>query len=215
MAQSAAQKAKAKSLTAEKKVKDAAKKVKESREAARDMEVTSMEAWLSPAEEEGVKLLLPSGKVCLARNPGMDLFIEQGMVPNRLLPLVQEAIREGRGLPPKQVEEISEDLDGIADVVLFANRVLCHCVLEPEVEMPPVWTDEDRHNGLCHDRQVGAPAKRKRQKGVLYADMVDLDDRLFILQWCVGGTKDLERFRQEQAAVVEDVLAVAGAPDET
>lgn len=207
MGQSTAQKQKAKALTQQKKVKDAAKAVKAAREAAKDLEVTSLDEWLTPAVQEGTKIKLPSGKVCLAKNPGMDVFFEQGMIPNRLMPIVRAAIAEGRGLPPKQVEEIAEDPEALSDILLFANRVTVHSVIQPEVKMPPVWTDEDRAAGECREEQVGGVAESKRKPGVLYADMIDLDDRLFLLQWCVGGTKDLERFRGQQADAVAAVDA--------
>ena len=191
-----------------KKVKAAAAKVKAAREAeGADLSVTSLSDWLAPAEPEGTKLPLPSGKVCLAINPGMEVFLEQGLIPNALLPIVRRAVSEGRGLSPKQVEEISEDPEVLADVIAFANRVTVASVVKPAVQMPPLWTEEDRIAGLCAADLVGDPAKDKRVDGILYADMIDLNDRLFILQWSVGGTKDLERFRIEQADAVEGVLA--------
>lgn len=200
---------KAKALTQAQKVKAAAKAVEDARLSAQDMEVTSVGDWKASRHQgEGVKLRLPSGNVCLARNPGMEVFIEQGMIPNSLMPIVMAAVQQGQGLSPKETEKLAEDPAILTDITEFANRVLVQSVIQPPVQLPPLWTAEDAAEGYCAAGDVGRVNQNRKDDELLYADDVDLEDRLFILQWAVGGTRDLERFRQQSANAVEGLANV-------
>lgn len=205
----------AKVLTQAQKIKAAAKDIEAARMAARDLEVTDISTWKKSAEVEGTKLLLPSGNVCLARNPGMSAFLEQGLIPNGLMPIVDEAINAGKGLSPAKTEELSRDPRMLGDVVLFANRVLVHTVIQPPVLMPPTWDEDDINEGKVASSELGMIAPTKKDAGLLYADEVVIEDRMFILQWVVGGTQDLERFREQSAAALEGMAAEQDSPDET
>jgi hypothetical protein len=39
---------------------------------------------------------------------------------------------------------------------------------------------------------------------------VDSDDKMFIMNWAMGGTRDLERFRRQHRASVDRVSAGQG-----
>lgn len=205
----------AKVLTQAQRIKQAAKDIEEARLAAQDLEVTDIASWKRSVEDEGTKLLLPSGNVCLARNPGMSAFLEQGLIPNGLMPIVEEAINQGKGLSPAKTEEVARDPKMLGDVVNFANTVLVHSVIQPPVLMPPVWTESDADEGTCKLEDIGKTNAGKKDANLLYADDVLMEDRLFILQWVVGGTRDLERFREQQAAALEGMAAEQGSQDET
>jgi hypothetical protein len=187
----------ARKVADKKKIKDAAAKVRAERERAqedaRSLDVTSAEAWLADTPEPvGTKVLLPSGKVCLAYNPGIEVFVQAGAIPNPLMPAVMKAIKTGKGIDPEEAEAIAEDADMLAEILNFADVACIKCVLEPKVA--PV------------------PEDGKRKAGVLYVDRVDYQDKMFLLQWMIGGVKDLDRFRVESAAalgVVEQVQDVA------
>ena len=49
-----------------------------------------------------------------------------------------------------------------------------------------------------------------RDPDVLYVDEVDIEDRMFILNFALGGTRNLERFREELADSVRPVQAGEG-----
>lgn len=182
MGQSAAQKAQAKKLTAKRKLNEAADEVMRAREAAKDLEITSVEDWKAGVDRHPVKLAMPSGKVCLAFNPGMEVFVEQGIIPNALLPLVMKAVEEGKGMDPKAVSEAAKDPELLAQTLEMCNAITVRCVIQPVVHPIP------------------KAAERSAKK--LYVDEVDLDDRMFLMQWVVGGTSNLGKFRDEQEAVV-------------
>lgn len=187
-------------LSARKKVSDGAAAVKEAREAAQDMEITSAEEWLADAEVEmGVptKLRLPSGKVCLAVNKGMMSFVQSGKIPNPLMQIVMGAVNEGKGLPTQGLKDLvtgdkaAEMLAGMVDMV---DAVTVECVLKPEiVAVPPPIPSAD---------PAGEPTPGERLPGVLYVDVLDLDDKMFLFNWVVGGTRDIERFREQSAAAM-------------
>lgn len=148
-----------------------------------DLEVTDASAWKGRRETAGTKVPLPSGNVCLARNPGIHVFIEQGMIPNNLLPVIQEALNEGKGISPKKVKEASADIDMLRDMVAMADAVVVYCVLKPEINAVP-------------------ETEAQRDSDLFYVDEMDFDDKMFIFQWALGGTKALDRFREESSAAV-------------
>jgi hypothetical protein len=130
----------------------------------------------------GVPLEVPSGNTALVRNSGMQVFLTKGLIPNSLLPIVRQAMSGKQ--PEINLEEITEDQ--LQDMITLFDAVVVHCVVEPRVLPIPA---EDN----------------MRLADVLYVDEVDFDDKMFIFQWVVGGTRDLEQFRKEQAASLESV----------
>lgn len=212
MGQSAAQKARAKKLTAERRVKKATEAVKASREAAKNLDVTEASEWKGRTEDlSGTKLLLPSGNVCLARNPGIDAFIEQGLIPNALLPLVMDAVKTGKGLPEKELRDKMEDMDSIRDMMSMANACVVYCVLRPSIAALP---DKDDDGNEFWVNSSGDRVKG-RNPDLFYVDEVNFDDKMFIFQWVLGGTRDLERFRDQSATALADLSAGAALASET
>lgn len=136
------------------------------------------------------ELSLPSGNVCLARRRTLDVFMKEGRIPNSLMSIVQQQMNETDGKNSSAMDEslgeIMDDPQKLADITRLADEVVIQCVVEPKVHRAPD-DEEDRDDEL------------------LYVDEVDLDDKMFIFSWSVGGTKDLERFRQESTSVVERI----------
>ncbi len=71
------------------------------------------------------------------------------------------------------------------------DAVLLHVVIEPHVLPVP-------------------PPEEARDPDGLYVDDVDLEDKVFLFNWAVGGTADVEAFRKEQA----DNLAVVHSSED-
>lgn len=130
----------------------------------------------------GTPLQVPSGNTALVRNSGMQVFLTKGLIPNSLLPIVRKAM-SGKE-PEINLDDITEDQ--LADMVTLFDAITVHCVVEPAVLPVPA------------DGEV-------RDSEALYVDDVDFDDKMFIFQWVVGGTRDLEQFRKEQAASMESL----------
>jgi hypothetical protein len=118
---------------------------------------------------------LPSGITIKMRMPGMDTFVKSGIIPNSLLPIIQDAMKTGK-TPDR--ETLTQSVDSMDEMFEMIDKVTCHCMVDPTCEMPP--DDED-----------------ERRTDQLYADEVPIEDKLFIYQLAVGGTRDVESFRKE------------------
>lgn len=148
----------------------------------------SGEANLGPQD-----LQMPSGQVALVRRPGLQQLMIEGVLHkmDNLTNLVDKKyIKKGGGKPSDNIDVsgLMSDPSAMAEIMHTVDRVLCAVVLRPHVEMTP--NDPTR-----------------RVAGVIYADSIDLQDKMFIFNWSVGGSKDLESFRRESEAVVGGLAA--------
>lgn len=156
---------------------------------------TSAKAW---KKNKGEELELPSGNVALVKRPGMLEFIKKGLVPDTLMPTVDEAVRKGKGLPPAQTTELLKDPTKIAAMEEMTDRVLCTVVVEPQVTFFKYTEEQEAAGEIPEGFNVGDDIPEdERDEDLLYSDDVDLEDKMFIFQYAVGGTRDLERFRRE------------------
>lgn len=141
----------------------------------------------------GVEITVPSGNVCLARRVDLRSFLKKGVIPNSLMPFVQEAIKGKRTTPEAMMSEVMEGEDvqkNLDEMISLMDHIVCECVIEPKV-LPIPKLNEDGEESYPRDPDA------------LYVDEVDEIDKNFLYQWAVGGSADLERFRKEQAEYVE------------
>jgi len=147
-------------------------------------EVTSAKQWKKKTSK-GTPLVVPSGNTCLVRTPGMQVFIKQGLIPNSLMPIVQEAMSKGRA--PKNMElDTNKNPELLNEMMDLMDAVTVYCVIEPKVAPEPA-------EGVVRDEDT------------LYVDEVDFNDKMFIFQYAVGGTSDLAKFREELSEHMEAV----------
>lgn len=135
----------------------------------------------------GHLIKLPSGQTCRARRPGMDLFVKQGMIPNSLMPMVTKALSEHK--PPSQ-RDVGRSLDVTTELLSEMGKmydaIAAYVITEPTV-LPTPEQESDRD-----------PEQ-------LYADELEFEDKMFLFNWAVGGSSDVERFRKEQASALESL----------
>lgn len=178
---------------------------------------------VTPASEwqrgtvETTELTLPSGKVCLTKKPeSMQTFLAKGMIPNSLMPIIEKALEEGKtgkAPDPKDVmEEVLKDPSQIAAMFELIDAIVVDCVISPKVMPEPKWTDADLQAGRCQPTEVGQLIEDERRPtgDFIWIDWVKVDDRMHIFQWAVGGTRDLEGFRSQQAAALASVESGEG-----
>lgn len=176
---------------------------------------TPASAWVSTTGGEAEDLRLPSGNVARVRRVGPEAFLTQGIMPDTITPIVEKAIHSKKGLKPKEQADLAKDPKQLGALMEMLDRTLVYAVLEPRVVMPPecsVCGELDTpaaNHGEGDDQHVYEPLPR--QDGVLYADRVDLEDKMFVLNFVVGGSRDLERFRREHGAGLAGVSALAGS----
>ena len=134
---------------------------------------------------------LPSGLVIRTFNPGgMNTFLNGDAIPNRLMPLIQQAIKKGDATAVEQeLSKVTDDLDmdTFQEMTDLLDKIALKVVVEPALQ--PVPADGEA-----------------RSEDMLYVDELPLEDKSFIMQWVATGVKDLEIFRQRQQ---QNVAALA------
>lgn len=145
---------------------------------AATVEVSPVSSWKKKASPF---LTLPSGQTMELKKVAFSAFIAAGIVPNSLMGIVQSSIDKGKEV---DVSTLTKDMSQVNDMMKMMNDVVCFCAVNPEVNP--------------------TPAEDERSDDLLYVDEIDDEDKMFIFQWCTGGTSDVAQFRAESS----DSLAV-------
>lgn len=159
------------------------------------------DAWLAGGIGGMEDLQVPSGQLCLVRRPGLEGLIKAGVLQNidSLSAIVGEKhikkTGKGKADGGVNVNSVMKDPKALETIVYTVDKVVAHCVVKPEVHMAP------------NDVTL-------RRPGVVYTDMVDLQDKMFIFNYVVGGTRDLESFRRGLEGTVGSVEDGEDVPDE-
>jgi hypothetical protein len=149
------------------------------------------QAWGSTSVYEDLRV--PSGQLCLARRPGLEGLMKAGIVSNfdlltKIIGDQSERIKTGKE-PKTDAEvtaEIMEDPERMAEMMRVINKIIMHVVVKPVITPAP--------NDMT-----------QRKPGVIYDDMVELEDKMFILNFAVGGVRDLETFRGQYETALRSV----------
>lgn len=192
---------------------------------------TPASQWIGKVEVAGTDLPLPSGNVARVKQINPVDLLGSGLIPDPLTNMIRQAIHGKKGLPPQAVKKLADDPKQLAAAMQLFDRILVECVIEPVILMPPacdyVYPDSDGpdelicgeyantevHTSGGHKYQEG-----ERDKDTLYADNVVMGDKVFIFQWAMGGTKNLESFRdglQGGLADLSDVQDVSKSSKRT
>jgi len=155
---------------------------------------TPAQAWKKKSSE-GILVRVPSGNIAKIRTPGIEVFVTQGVIPNGLMPIIMGAMK--RGGPPKDDDLVSmlENKETLQQIIDLSSAVTVYCCIDPVVLPVPMM--------MVDGKQV--PDPDGRDPDALYVDDVDFDDRMYIFGVAVGGTSNLERFREQQAALMESL----------
>lgn len=179
---------------------------------------TPASQWKGKVKVEGSPLPLPSENVALVRQISPQAFLASGLIPDPLRPIVTTAINSKQGLRPKDTKKMMDDPKLLGAAMELMDRTVCYVVVEPEIVMPPKCTECGEYaNNETHNRESANFGHRynegPRDPNLLYADQVDLMDKQFVFQYCMGGVKDLEPFREELATTVGGLQAGQGVQD--
>lgn len=136
----------------------------------------SKNVWASKKKDKTFDFTCPSGQTCRLRPLEPQELLEKGLLDQvtRLEGLAASLVDQAEGKPPAAKRlPTREELTSVLDVL---NLVIPLAVAEPTVlEIPE--TGQDRHpDGI-------------------YADDIDLEDRMAILEESLKGIKALDRFR--------------------
>lgn len=149
-------------------------------------------SWGSGGED----LRMPSGQLAHVRKPGVQGLINAGVLHSldSLSGIVDGVVKKAEGKVTAEdvdVQALLADPSKLEAMIHVIDRVVCHVVLKPTVHMTP--------NDVT-----------RRKPGVIYADMIDFEDKMFIFNFAVGGTREVARFREESALPVGGLADVAG-----
>lgn len=163
----------------------------------------------------GGTLELPSGFKVKVRNPGgLRAFLGNGLIPNSLMKIIQDGLDKGSGknVPVNITKDGKIDPEMMSDMMQMMDNIAVTVVVEPRIH--PTLTEADLlvWNEENPDDQRDFVEDLRRDDR-LYADELPDDDKMFLFQWVSGGTRDLETFRQQHAAGMGALPAVASNGD--
>lgn len=190
---------------------------------------TKASEWKGARPTGDNEVLLPSGNTALVRQLQPEAFLTSGVIPDSLSNMVTKAVQSKKGLPPTAMADVAGDPKKLRSALEMMDRVLCYVVVEPKVQMPPTckiammgepcetYVDSPQHTDPKHPHHHDF-VEGDRDKDVLYADAVAVEDKMFIFNYSVGGTKNVESFREELSSNVGGLpqrKAVAGKAKRT
>lgn len=164
---------------------------------------------------EAMDLDLPSGNTCLVIRPGVQGLIKHGILDSldSLTGLVQAELIDAKD--PMKVRKAVSAFAARPDDILAAmdmmDKVIEYVVREPSV-LRPIQRDPASGKPILVDGKEVSLPDSERDSEQLYTDEVDTDDKLFIFQFVVGGTRDIESFRAQSAAMLGGVPTVKNVP---
>lgn len=181
--------------------------------------ITQASEWKKVSR--GDEITLPSGNVALIKRPGMEQLFSAGVLPDELTKIALEKVGEAQGGPQdhkkkkavqnldtEMLQKFMEGESAITDIFMSFDRITEMCVVEP----PVLWhmrrkVTEDGHQVTDDkDKIVYEPIPySERDENVLYTDDVDMEDKTFIFNYVVGGTRDIASFREQYGDALADV----------
>lgn len=155
------------------------------------------------------ELTTPSGQTCRARRIGMEGLIEAGILAHAdsLTALVDSKhVRKVKGAKGKadgeelNMKTIMKDPSALKPMIELCDAAVPHIVDSPRVLSAYQDVDGER---------VRIPVEDRRE-GVVYTDMIGMEDKFWLFQWAVGDMGDVAPFRGPAA---DDVAGVADGAD--
>lgn len=189
--------------------------------------------WATQGQAEDVTL--PSGEVVSARRPGVQGLIKAGIINelDSLTGLVDANHNQrvnpskkakGKGAKPvsenlsnAEIKELLGDEGKLENVLRVAAKVAVYVVVRPTLR--PHWAEEKDDDGKTVYRELTAIERaaikvelmetaKFPEDPILFTDEVDMEDTMFLMNYAVGGTRDLAQFRSqldESVASVESL----------
>lgn len=172
---------------------------------------TSAKAWKSSRTGTIMDLELPSGNVCRVKRVDMPTLLASGAFPDSMMAMVTEKVEsatggETRAKPldnmdaaalmksPEKLDLLFSSVDKIVPLVVVEPKVLNHRIEENGVIRE--LSDEERQ-----------ALEDEYEEGIVWTDEVDIQDKMHIFQFVVGGSRSVEGFRSGLQSAVADISA--------
>lgn len=164
------------------------------------MDSTSVSSWRKPPHP----LPVPSGNKALVRPIGISFFISTGQMPASLMTIFQDAVKAGQqGKPAPEIDTDDFDAEKMADLMKLVDSVCVEAVIAPNVVAAPKTTGHE----------IIPIPQREVLEDALWVDEVDIEDKMHIFQFVLGGAREMMPFREGEDSSVADVGAVEGVED--
>ena len=163
-------------------------------------------SWRSPFTD----LTLPSGETCQVKRPGIQGLVKAGVLHSldSLTSIVQtETIPKAEGKPKVNVKAILEDADKFGSMMSMVDKIVVHVVTDPILApaVRPLVIDGEPVLDEYDKPKFEDIPDDEREDGVIYVDYVDMMDKMYIMNFAVGGSADLAEFRKATSNAVGDV----------
>lgn len=166
-------------------------------------------------------LELPSGELCQVKRPGIQGLMKAGVLHSldTLTSIVEnETIPRAQGKPsPNDVKAVMNDPEKFQAMMNQVDKIVMYVVTQPTVvsHLRPVLDDDGKPKtgGNGEPEMEEIPAE-EREPGVIYVDYIDAMDKMYIMNFAVGGSANLQQFRQETTALVGSISAGEADEDE-
>lgn len=179
-------------------------------------ETTINDVWLQQHKTgPAVELItLPSGQTCKAKRPGLEGLMLSGQLLqlDTLTSVVDRQhvrrVKGGHGADHDEINAASlmKDPESLKRILRLADSLLPQVVVEPQVVLH--WTTD------AAGVETNLPLEG-RDPNLVYTDYVSYEDKMFLLQYAVGGSRDVDRFREESQAALGGVAPGEGIPRKT
>jgi len=165
-------------------------------------------------------LELPSGATCQAQRPGVQGLIGAGILDSfdSLTSLVNtehiqkhtaqgmaQAARISREQAEKAAAGLMADPQKMAAGFQMVDRLTAYVVTQPLVWVDYQMTDESDADWAKREANESDRIPVRR---------IALEDKMFLMTWAVGGSADLERFREEFAHALGGMAAIENVQDQ-
>jgi hypothetical protein len=163
--------------------------------------------WANTSPTDTVEFItLPSGQTCYARRMGLEGIMKAGILgeADSLTAMVdRKHIKRVRDPKTKEVTEelnpssVLKDAKALKDIVLLVDRAAPFIVTEPAVAS---------HVEVLEDGSTRMIPPEERDESFVYTDQIPLEDKMFLFDYAVGGTRDVHTFRQQSSDAVAGVV---------
>lgn len=175
-------------------------------------------SWKKPLTD----LTLPSGEMCQVKRPGVQGLIKAGVLHSldSLTAIVQqETIPKAEGKPPvKAAQSLLNDPEKFDQMMVMVDKIVCHVVTQPQVlpSLRPVLDEDGEQKTDANGEKVFEEIPDdERDPESVYVDYIDSIDKMFIMNFAVGGSSDLVEFREATEASLGSLQPREATEDST
>lgn len=173
--------------------KAAAKRPADRRPAAppKPTKASSVEEWGSDDTE---LLTFPSGKTALIERVPLTTLLAENMLGDSLSAIAARAVDNAQDMSQSDIKDMAADPAKVNEALDALDKIAVKCFIEPAV----LYFKDDDGNVI---------PRGDRKPGTLYSDRIGHEDKIFLFQVISGGSRDLQRFREQLEESVAGISA--------